>query len=491
MYKSFNETFIRRGLFLLFCLFLTALFFMHKDAVFVNRFWPDEALYAWYAKKIAENFWFIFSHEANTHCPPLFAFILSLSMHFTPSPEVSFRTVGFIFNVLGIIGIFFLGRRVCNDFVGVLAAVLLAMNPLYLIQSSFILIDGPLAFFYVLFVLVLLKINDRSPMIWHIVLGVVVMLSVMLKWSALLMIPILLIFYLLVLGRRAFLVFIPLLICLPIALLWFMLGPPAMSALTGVYSKGTPLSYILDGSDILFFGQIGIVFIFFMGFFSLKERAKNVRVILLSWFLVVFLAVSLAVEKDFRYLLPVLPFIMLLIAMGMDWILTRLIPEHRRHLTYIYVLLIILAIVPVSNKNSVIQQRAFLAPSYAGFAQAGQWIKQHVPEDAVVLTGSFRQIRYYSDKEFIEYGGKIIPNQLDMPSLRSLMARSKDLFLEIDVWDFIQPDWVYPINDEKLQELRALGFIEQMAVMEYFSDGKEYPVIRIFRYSPTLRQRNS
>ena len=180
----------------------------------VERLWPDEALYAWTAKRIFLHPELIFSKEIVDFHPPLFSILLSLAHFFFP-PLFACRIMVLGANILGIAAIYFLGTKIKGRFLGALAAIMLSFNFVYFKMSGYILIDGFLTVFTIGFFYVLAWISQKKITRQDFYLGFAVMALILLKWSGGMMLPFLFCYYFLAfpdwtLGERFRKVLVPL-----------------------------------------------------------------------------------------------------------------------------------------------------------------------------------------------------------------------------------------------------------------------------------------
>src|SRR3989338_9272430 len=89
--------------------------------------------------------------------------------------------------------------------------------------------------------------------------------------------------------------------------------------------------------------------------------------------------------------------------------------------------------------------------TYTGYQEAGQWIKENVPEDIPIFAGEYRSIRLFTEREFGGptpefYGGPILnlrsprryteEHESDGKSNFELdvanLSKNSDVYLEID-----------------------------------------------------------
>jgi 4-amino-4-deoxy-L-arabinose transferase-like glycosyltransferase len=432
--------------------------------------WPDEALYAWYAKQIFAHPLFLFSGDISQFHPPLFPLLLSIG-HFFFQPEQACRVVVFLINILGITGIYLLGTRIQGRFLGCFAAMMLSFNPLYFTMASFILIDGALAVFMILFFYVLAGVSDGKIARQDFYLGCAAMALILLKWSAGLILPFLFLYYLLAFSRLTFrerlikaavpLIFGAFTVGI---LLWHNYAvsgnylPKVFEVSDGSYRQ--PFFYYFNK----FIGNS--VYAPFVPFFILglwlTFRSDN-RNCWVQGFWVVFalLSISAMPNKDFRFMLPIIPSIALVTGMGADAFLSRV--EKKAALLFLKPLCLILIFgffvfckYPKIEKYMVDQSF-----NYVGFQAAGTYVKEKVAlsPDTLILASSPRAIRYYTDIDFKKAGGKLshIPEH-EAEFTDMIENSSSDVILVIDIWEWAQPQWIYPVEDRHFKFLEGLGF---------------------------------
>ncbi len=117
--------------------------------------------------------------------------------------------------------------------------------------------------------------------------------------------------------------------------------------------------------------------------------------------------------------------------------------------------------------DQIISQKSF---TYLGYYETGVWIKDNIPLDVPVFTGSPRMIRAFSERE---YGGPIwdqggtlwylrykgyVDNQSAFEEDLKKLADNSDVYLEINIWEYEQPKWYWPITQESINYFQGLGF---------------------------------
>ena len=467
--------------------------------LYIQRLWPDEALYSWYAHKIFLDPSIIFSKEIIEFHPPLFACLLAPG-HLFFSKEIACHLIPFLTNLSGIYLIYRLGIKIKDQFTGLLAAINLAFNFLYISSSTQILLDGTLTVFIMLFAGVLLNtysVPKNSSSKKQITLGFIGALILLLKWSGLLIIPLLLVcvgFFLPHLSpldrwKKAS---IPFLI-LSVTLLFLLVNNliqlgyvlPDTSALEGKYLIKPPWYYLFNLHNIRIIPYLLPFFIF--GLWVIFKKRNPGHLLLMAWFFVFLTGISCTPEKDLRYSLTLLPSLILISSIGLSTFIDHC-SKTQRQKVFIEILMILILL----GSYGVLYPRTqkFLDRSsvtFIGFKEAGQWIKQETKPDTVIMASSPRLIRYYSNIDFQEFGGQIIPLPINRLVFEEISKHALgSLIVEVDSWEkTCQPSWLYPVSDKTQQYMKGLGFqlVQVIKKNIYGLEGmKEMrPVIWIFK----------
>ncbi|MDY6778286.1 MAG: glycosyltransferase family 39 protein [Candidatus Nanohaloarchaea archaeon] len=172
---------------------------------FISGMWVDEGRYALIATALLEHPLRYMSpfHGVITNYPPVFPYLLWLSMTVLGWGKTAVYSVSPVMGTLGVVVTYFLGREMFGKLEGLTAASLLAFSPVYFFLSERILIGVTLTFFYVLCMgLLYYGLEDREYSgyaLWA--LGPVTALALLTKQPAYLMGPVFLIYFLLKEGR--------------------------------------------------------------------------------------------------------------------------------------------------------------------------------------------------------------------------------------------------------------------------------------------------
>lgn len=436
--------------------------FDRLDWWLTGRMWPDEALYAWFAKKIFENPLYIFSPEANQWHPPLFSALLSLG-HFVSPDEAGPRTVVLLVNLAGIWLIYLLGQRVAGRFTGLTAAALLAAQGLYFSGSNLILLDHALAVGMTVIAIFLCRFSWDKKRHWFILFALAWTVCG-LKWNAVIhVVPWLAVFLLFRFDRE------PLEKRIKACAVFFALLSAACSVFF-IYLKINFTHFtegvILNDEPVWFYfyyavnlaGKFWAGFIFIgAGLLLGKKEQKLPVLVLFPWILAVLVPLSLSAEKDLRYILPAVPALILLGAIGLNGVIEIIFSQRFIKKSFKGFLIVILLFLPLGNKQ--IKALIRLKTIYTGFQPAGEFLKRdlegRIEKGALILAGSRRAIRYYSDFEYVENDGIIQKLPVSLAELGGLVSDpARDIYLVVDSWEYTQPEWARDLAIGKEEILR-------------------------------------
>jgi 4-amino-4-deoxy-L-arabinose transferase-like glycosyltransferase len=228
--------------------------------------------------------------------------------------------------------------------------------------------------------------------------------------------------------------------------------------------------------------------LFLYGFFimgRMKEQAYS-NTLLVTWFLAFLLGISFAREKDYRYSLLILPSMLLISCIGLSALVDRYSKNQKQKTVLeICVITILLATYGALWPHT----QKFLngqALTFTGFQEAGVWIKKESLPNTMILAFSTREIRYYSNIEFAQFGGQIRLLPVNQMTFENTIKHAQGpIIVEVDRWEKpVRPKWLYPISKDTQQYMANLGFkLAQTINREiYLPNGTKQmmPVIWIF-----------
>jgi hypothetical protein len=434
--------------------------------IFTQSMWPDEALYAWLAKKASLSPQVLFSKEFIERHPPLFPLLLSAAQWIQPFSDAVVRAIVVSINIVGIVASFYVGWLIGGSvFLAAVCAVGVGLSLAFLVYIPRILSDGAMMTFFLFFILALFKAKESRSWFPHVLVGFFGVCLLLLKWSGLLCFPVLLICYLIppnpAVRKRVFIPTSMILVTLGL-LLWNNLHQlktllPNLTALQGAIFTGPPWFYVENFRLICsFFGGPILVL---LGFLVLWKMRHPQRVLISAWFWVSFLVISLAGEKDCRYTFVFLPPMILSIGILFEYLAHTFIKAESARRLF---LLAFCGCYLVSSFNFFVSR---LGPAvvgdyaYVGFREAGHYIRSLKGPCLKVLAQSDRAIRYYSGIQYQEFGGQLSVLPHSIGELRETVSKCSGMVvMVIDYWEYTQPTWAYPLDINKLTVIENAGF---------------------------------
>ena len=469
---------------LAFLVVLIAGIFIRLKYLFIESIWHDEAAYMWQAGQLLN-----FNYIGTRIQEPLGLGVIwfyDLFLH----PFTAGRLMGLTFSVAGIILIYLLGTEIKDKFIGIIAALLLTFHHLFWYLSEKALLDVPLTTMFILVAYLLIK-SEKTPNcnlkflpkiiqknFWPILLGSSLIASVVTKQAGILEVVYVLIYFLITRMHKIvkdkvamFALGIPLGFILIGTVAYYILFRSFLLSkffryLFGMRSLSQPFNFV---GIIPFVLTWYIIPLFVIGMvFALIYRRKS-DLMLLLWFWVFFIFFSINIGGPLpRYLLPILPAALILAAIALDeiriylkQILNVSIPK------FVFIIIVIFFCFTFYQQGD--EMNLSKADSYVGFRDAGEWLAQNVPEDAVVYAGSPAAIRLFYGEEYLNEGystgfgspdGKIY---YGFPATKQefeqqLLTRPDNVYLEVDVWEYKNQQWMYPLSQENFEYLMSLGF---------------------------------
>lgn len=450
----------------------------------IDSVWPDEGFYAYRGLQVFKNPLFLFSRE------------MAQVVAYVPVAVISFFNIFFdkytaaklmplFFSVIGLALTYFIGSKIKDKFTGLLAMGFLTFSSLYLFIGSRVLVDVPLATMFLLVIFCLLKYEEKKETKWAIALGASTALTVYTRISGLLIVLILLLYFLFAYKKdlikkfkdksfqKVILVFIAL--TLPFLVINFahfgnfIPFSPGEFAQSYIFSGGVDFYFVHLASLLTWF----LIPLFVIGLVFLALNLKDKKYILLLVWLIVYFGVFTFIiqEKVARYILPVLPAIYIVAAYGISKI------RINKNATYLLIILAIGVMFLLYQSGDALMLSK--ANSYIGLQEAGIWITANVPADSLIYSGSHRAIRFFSERDHADDGGTLhtLSNDLTWDVFLN-ETQGQDAYLLTDSWEYLQPEWAYPLNEEKFNAIST-----EFTLIHVIRKG-ENPVVLIFHRSP-------
>lgn len=455
-------------------------FFLWLPYVFAERMWPDEALYAFHALKIFQNPAEVFSKELVRFHPPLFPLILSMT-HVILPPKMACQLTGFLFGLLGIAGVYGLGRAVHRPMAGLFAAVVLAVHPVYLSYAVKVLIDAPLMLMMCVLAVVLLDAPARPESKRHLLVGAIGMAMVWLKWSGIVIVPVIGLHYLfgvrdIPLKERVRRMLIPCaMIAAAVVLFWIQRGEvfqygSSLVRAHGVYPK---LFYFLHFPQII--GFAGLIPLAVFGLVKIGRSHRPAAVLFSAWTILVLAALSIPAEKQLRFAIILLPPLLLLAGIGAEE-LTAFLPKpawRNAGKAGLVVLVMAWAWTQIPLREAELAEDNKF---YLGFGEVGEWVRDLMDSETLVVARSPREVLYHARLKGAGIN-EVTKFPVQKGALEEIAARHRGpILLEVDNWGDPQHTLIDPFTLRTLEEFGKLGFRPEKTVGAMIYDRDQTPV---------------
>lgn len=490
--------------------------------------WNDAAVHLWFTLKAIKNPLYIFNSEYLIGDYVVIQTLTMLLYTFTKNLLIAGKTVAILFGIAGIVFMYLLGSELKDKFAGLIAAALLGFHHLFWFYGVRLLADGPLITMVVITLYCLVKLEKKKTLFWGFCSAFVFLGSMLTKRQSILFFTAFLI-YLVIFKRKEMIK--------NKAMLVSWLTPVFSIALGSLIFGGRSIvTYLDDWTTLAGVSDPGLnatkhfVWIFswyllipiFLGILLILIYKKREYYLSLVFFLFYWFSFELIVRMpEDRYLLPLLPMGILFAVFGLIELSNYLVLflNKKKLRNYVGKCLVILFVIFVcwnfyNAGDSLIDSKS---TSYAGHQEAGQWLKENVPEGDPIFVGSPRMQRLFIERDYggppdyprADMGGSLWylraprylgkdctthdcrPDPEDPVKGREAfendlteLLRKSDVYLEIDIWEYTQPSWYYPITQESLDYFFNLGF-QLVKVVERdvnTQQGKQkMPVIFIFK----------
>ena len=508
----------------LFLAFLIRLKYIGQESI-----WNDSAVHLWNAIKVTHDPLFVFTREYllgdYTTVQTLMAFVYL----FTHRILFSAQIVAMSYALIGIIFMYLLGTELRSKFTGLMAATLLAFNHLFWFYSVRPLGDSPLLVTTIILLYCMVKLEKEKTLRWGIMSGSMFLIAMFTKVQSSLYVFALVIYLLLFKRKELFknkAIMVSWLIPVGSVLLAQVIGTLVFK--TGIVDRIFSLFLDLRGMPFGFeaAGMLQWIFSWYLLPFVLlgiilviiyKEKNYYFGLVLFAFYYL-FFEINVDNTQD-RYVLPLFPIAILFAVFAFEEIgiyLSMFTHKFAKPLLVIFVVLFI-SWNYYQIGDSLNYNKSF---SYLGYQEAGQWLKENVPAGDPVFAGEYRSIRAFSERDYggpvgEDFGGNVInlrspyrystegakPPEEERKNFEDDVAAispNRDVYLEIDIWEYAQPTWYWfpqkGLTQESLNYFVSLGFtpvkiIEREVLTK---DGpKRTPVIFILRKDRTGTNGNS
>lgn len=409
---------------------LTAIAFI-LIAGFLLRFFPvrggyhywDETVYLQHAEILtgeSPNVYNEFEFR-----PPLFSLILAGAFFISSSLLSAHLTVAGLSSLVVIL-VYIIGKELYSRETGIIAAAIYAASPMAIILSHDILVDPILPIFWLLTAFSLTKALRSDKRIYFVLTGLMASLAVLMKFTSLVIVPAVLMAVLIhrfkdkwddresliygvkgfVFDKRNWLMVLGFIIGFTPYLIWSFIeyGSPIHVFIAAWAKSGARDAFItyLNGwnSYLLIPFYVGIPL-----FFRKIELSKLENYLPVIFFFSLFLPLQFIVaNKETRFLMPILPFMVLIAAEGLRKLKTGDIIENRKLSKGIFAFLIVVSLImlPSSMPERNVFAQGFEAQWEAPVMDTGNWLDQNTDEDALVYTNyQYPALGYYAKRNIV------------------------------------------------------------------------------------------
>jgi len=436
----------------------------------------DEAHFAWKAQKISENPLNLFKELTWRRHPPLIPLFVSILDIILP-----FRTavilIPKLFSLVGIIALYFIGKKLRNEFVGLFAATLLAFNGLYANWANHLYLDIPLTLFFMLAVFFIIEYKKvfftPKYKTYDYLVFIFFILTLLTKRTGIIIIPFVVLYFLYAFFRNRGLsvkknkkyVFIYILILLGI-ILFALLEKNASISIDKIFSTiytltWSTFAWIFPYLRVRYIFVILTLLIFVLFLINFKKFKKQklfeLFFILLMWFLSVFLTrLIFDTVTHARYLLPAFPAVFLFLGILID------LSFRKEYYKFGILVLFIIVMLFGFNWNSYIQkEHTCRSAGYYGYKEIGELISNF---NGIIFSSNSHQMRFYSGIDYIIDGGLLYGENewTGIPKQRSVFENETNTNLNTYlITTFIYespPDWLWSYEEEGAKYLDVLGF---------------------------------
>ncbi len=448
--------------------------------IWQESIWNDSAVHVWFSVKVTQDPLFFFSQQylgGDYAVPQTIAALIYL---FVKNSSFAWSIVTLFYGLLGIIFIFLLGKELRNSFTGVMAAAILAFNHIFWFYSVRPLADSPLLVTTIILLYCMLKLEREKKMMWGVFSGILFLIAMFTKVQSALFVFALLLYYIIFKRKKMF-------SDRPILTSWLI--PVGFILVAHVLARVLFNAHILDRIFTLFLTQRGMpygfeaagmlhwIFGLYLFLFAIigailifiyKQRDYYFGIILFLFYWI-FFEINVDNTQD-RYMLPLLSVAIILALFAIEEIGSFISLFTHKQTKTIFVLIVVALLCwnyyPLGDK--LIYSKSL---TYTGYQEAGQWIKDNIPPGTPLFAGEPRSIRAFVERDFAgpdewSDGGSIwylraeryLENKSAFEQDLARLNKESDVYVVIDIWEYTQPKWYYPIRKESIDYFQKLGF---------------------------------
>ncbi|MBI3380346.1 glycosyltransferase family 39 protein [Candidatus Gottesmanbacteria bacterium] len=317
---------------------------------------------------------------------------------YTSSPAIFLfgRMVTLLFSLGLIILIYMTTLLITKDVKSALfSALLSAVSPVGIENATLITPDTMVGFFTMAAILSILILLKRGSTKYYLLSGLLVGLATSIKYNAIVLVPLVAITQFARRGFKGFITDWRFYLSLVFVLIGFFIGTPQMLTATGKfiggiqiemehYSRGHPGA---EGNSLFFYlstliKQETAAFLFFLisVFVVFQKKSKDLLIILL-FIILYFVFISIYPVYFQRNLMPLLPPLYVLSAIGVTAIFNRLGPSFKPLITILAALLISISLTQAISVS--------LGMTTDKKIEARRWIEKNIPDNSNVIVESY------------------------------------------------------------------------------------------------------
>ena len=400
-------------------------------AGFLLRFFPVRGGYHYWDETVYLQHAEILSGESPDNYnefdfrPPLFSLILA-GVFLISSSLISAHLAVAGLSSLVIVLVYIIGQELYSRETGIIAAAVYAASPMAIILSHDILVDPILPIFWLLTAFSLVKALKSEKRIYFLLTGLMASLAVLMKFTSLVVVPAVAVTVLIyrfkdkwndrerviegikdfMSDRSNWLMVLGFILGFTPYLLWSFLefGSPIHVFIEAWDKSGARDAFLtyLKGwnSYILIPLYLGIPL-----FFRKMDLSKMENYLPVIFFLSLYVPLQFLVgNKETRFIMPILPFMVLIVAEGLRKLRSGEIFQNIKLSKSVFAFLIIssLIMLPTSIPERNVFVQGLETQWEAPVMDAGNWLNENTEEEAVVYTNyQYPALGYYSKRDIV------------------------------------------------------------------------------------------
>lgn len=405
--------------------------------IFNESLWPDEGLYLYMAENLLSDLSDLSDYTGKTYYqnPPSFMYLLSLLFRLTGGVSIIAARMLVVLTGVGTIAVvFFIGNKLFGKTAGILAAVLMALNPLHSWISTRVLSDVPLTF--LIYLAILFAMTGRHRGSWF-----VTACAALTKYHSA---PMFFVRPGLTLlkkhSRLAVSVYVFGICALGLFIVYKTLFPFENEILYFVAHQFNAPKIQEIIRETKFFLDPAVVVFFVVGFVvAIKRKMYSHLFVWTVLFGTARIFLPWIAFRMSRYTLPIYPAVFLFAAFGAVRNFEFLKKKYPgRVLAIAAVLVSIGCYTGFTYVNNGIAVAKYNNETFLGFDEAGEFLSKQEGNNLSVLTSSPRQISFYA-KNLKVFD---LPEKAKANDAKRMIEENGIDYVSLDVWSPHQPKWV-------------------------------------------------